>query len=47
MSAANYVLQDFSPDELEIISSTLDRATKAILLYITESLKEAMNRYNN
>jgi PTH1 family peptidyl-tRNA hydrolase len=47
MSAANYVLQDFPPGELDIISSTLDRATEAVLLYIASSLEEAMNRFNS
>jgi PTH1 family peptidyl-tRNA hydrolase len=47
MSAANYVLQDFSPEEFDFISITLDRATEAIMLYITEGLEEAMNRFNS
>ena len=46
MQAANYVLQDFSKDEIEIVNHVIDRATDATLLFVTEGLDVAMNKYN-
>lgn len=46
MEAADYVLQDFSRQETDLVAATLDRAVDAILKFITHSLDEAMNRYN-
>ena len=46
MQAADYVLQDFSKDEIEIVNHVIDRATDATLLFITEGLDVAMNKYN-
>jgi PTH1 family peptidyl-tRNA hydrolase len=46
MDAAAYVLQDFSAAEKEILPEALERAVDAILLFISESLEAAMNRYN-
>lgn len=46
MQAAAYVLQDFSKDEIELVDHTIDRATDAVLVYITEGLEAAMNKFN-
>jgi PTH1 family peptidyl-tRNA hydrolase len=46
MSAADYVLQNFSNDEAELLDLTLQRATNAVLIFITEGLDAAMNQYN-
>lgn len=46
MQAANYVLQDFSKDEIEIVNHVIDRATDATLVFVTEGLDVAMNIYN-
>jgi PTH1 family peptidyl-tRNA hydrolase len=46
MQAADYVLQDFSRVELEELTLMLDTGVDAILLYATEGLEAAMNRYN-
>lgn len=46
MQAADYVLQDFSKDEIEIVNHVIDRATNATLLFVTEGLDVAMNKYN-
>lgn len=46
MQAADYVLQDFSNEETELVSHTLDRATDAVLMFITEGLDAAMNKFN-
>jgi PTH1 family peptidyl-tRNA hydrolase len=46
ISAADYVLQDFSPDELELLEPTLGRGVEAILAFVSEGLEIAMNRYN-
>lgn len=46
MSAADYVLQDFSSDEKTLISETLDRGVEATLMFVREGLETAMNRYN-
>jgi len=46
MDAADYVLQDFSPTESEILGLTLEKAVDAILVFITEGLESAMNNFN-
>jgi PTH1 family peptidyl-tRNA hydrolase len=46
MQAPEYVLQDFSETDLATISDTLDRAVDAILMWVTEGLNSAMNKYN-
>lgn len=46
MDAADYVLQDFSKEEKEILPEVLDRAVKATLMFITEGVETAMNQYN-
>jgi PTH1 family peptidyl-tRNA hydrolase len=46
MLAANYVLQDFSKDEIEIVNHVIDRATDATLVFVNEGLDVAMNKYN-
>jgi PTH1 family peptidyl-tRNA hydrolase len=46
MQAPDYVLQDFSDAEMTIISETLDRAVEAALIFVSEGLEAAMNRYN-
>ncbi len=46
MQAADYVLQNFSNDEIELVNFVIDRATDAILVFVTEGLNVAMNIYN-
>ncbi|MCX6082601.1 MAG: aminoacyl-tRNA hydrolase [Chloroflexi bacterium] len=46
MDPAAYVLQDFSPKELQALSETLDRAADAALTWQTEGLNAAMNKFN-
>jgi PTH1 family peptidyl-tRNA hydrolase len=46
MQAPDYVLQDFSPDDMTVLSDTLDRAVEAMLLYVDQGLDAAMNKYN-
>ena len=46
MQAPDYVLQQFSKFDLPIISETLDRAVEAVLIFATEGLDAAMNKYN-
>jgi len=46
MDAAAYVLQNFSRDDLLIVSETLDRAADAVLTFVTDGLNKAMNKYN-
>ena len=46
MDAASYVLQDFSNDESEIVSTLLEQGVDAILVYIHDGLETAMNQYN-
>jgi peptidyl-tRNA hydrolase, PTH1 family len=47
MQAPDYVLQDFSNGELDLISVSLDRAVEAALLWVTNGLDAAMNKYNS
>jgi len=46
MAAPDYVLQDFSRAELELVSGTLDRAVEAVLTFVTQGLDMAMNKFN-
>ena len=46
MEAADYVLQDFSAGEKELLKLTLDRAAEAALIFVAEGLEAAMNQYN-
>lgn len=46
MQAPDYVLQDFSNADFTIISETLNRAVDAALMWVTDGLDMAMNKYN-
>ncbi|HEX7541157.1 MAG TPA: aminoacyl-tRNA hydrolase [Anaerolineales bacterium] len=46
MQAPDYVLQDFSNADLTVISETLNRAVEAALMWVTDGLDAAMNKYN-
>ena len=46
MDAAAYVLQEFTPKEMQAISETLDRAADAALTWVSEGLNAAMNKFN-
>jgi PTH1 family peptidyl-tRNA hydrolase len=45
-SAAEYVLQDFPAEDMELLDETLDRAVKATLTFILNGLDRAMNSFN-
>ena len=46
MDPSAYVLQDFSRDEMKILSEIIDRAADAALEFVINGLDIAMNRYN-
>ena len=46
MDPAAFVLQDFSREEMKLISEILDRAADAALEFVVNGLAAAMNRYN-
>ena len=46
MDAADYVLQNFSKSEIEILNLTLENAADAVLTFVTNDLNKAMNLYN-
>lgn len=46
MQTPDYVLQDFPKSQAEELDIFLERAADAALLFITEGLDPAMNRYN-
>lgn len=46
MDPAAYVLQNFSRQEVEILSEILDRAASAMLEFVCNGLDAAMNKYN-
>jgi PTH1 family peptidyl-tRNA hydrolase len=46
MQAPDYVLQDFSNADLTVISETLNHAVEAALMWVTDGLDAAMNKYN-
>jgi len=46
MDPSAYVLQDFSRDEMKILSEVIDRAADAALEFVVNGLDKAMNKYN-
>ena len=46
MQAAAYVLQEFSSLQQPAVTTALERAADAVLLFISDGLEAAMNRYN-
>jgi PTH1 family peptidyl-tRNA hydrolase len=46
MQAPDYVLQDFSPAEMQVISESLNRGVEAVLTFLQEGLNAAMNAFN-
>ena len=46
MDPAAYVLQDFSRDEMRILSEIIDRAADAALEFVMNGVNAAMNKYN-
>jgi len=46
MDPSAYVLQDFSREEMKILSEIVDRAADAALTFVVEGLNKAMNKYN-
>lgn len=46
MTAADYVLQNFSKADQEIMDPTIDRAVEAVKVFIRDGLDAAMNQYN-
>lgn len=46
MDPSAYVLQDFSREEMKILSELLDRAADATLEFVVNGLDKAMNKYN-
>lgn len=46
MDPKDYVLQDFSKDELKLMPELLSRATDAALEFVMNGLSTAMNKYN-
>jgi peptidyl-tRNA hydrolase, PTH1 family len=46
-AVVNFVLEDFSPEELEVINKTIPRACQAIKTIVNDGLEAAMNRFNH
>jgi len=46
MEAADYVLQDFSKAESELLQEVLIRGTEAVLAFVGEGIVAAMNQFN-
>ncbi len=46
MDAPDYVLQDFSSEEIALLSETINHAVEAVLTFLTDGLETAMNRFN-
>ncbi len=46
MDPADYVLQNFSREEMKILSDIVERAADAALTFVTDGLNKAMNKYN-
>jgi len=46
MDPADYVLQNFSREEMKYLSEIVDRAADAALTFVVDGLNKAMNKYN-
>src|SRR5512138_697399 len=46
MDPSDYVLQNFSRDEMKTLSEIVDHAEKAVFTFITHGLNKAMNDFN-
>jgi PTH1 family peptidyl-tRNA hydrolase len=46
MDPSDYVLQNFSREEMKILSEIIDRAADAALTFVMDGLNKAMNKYN-
>jgi PTH1 family peptidyl-tRNA hydrolase len=46
MDPSAYVLQNFSRDEVKLLSEIIDRAADAALTFVMDGLNKAMNKYN-
>ena len=46
MDPAAYVLQDFSKDEVKLLSDVLDHAADAALEFVVKGLNASMNKFN-
>jgi len=46
MDPSAYVLQNFSRDEMKLLSEIIDRAADAALTFVVDGLNKAMNKYN-
>ena len=46
MDPKDYVLQDFSKDDLKLLPEVLDRAADAALEFVIKGLNTAMNKFN-
>lgn len=46
MEAADYVLQNFTQAEREMLDEVLDSAVEAVLTFVTQGVEAAMNQYN-
>jgi peptidyl-tRNA hydrolase len=46
MDPAAYVLQDFSREEMKVLSEIIDRAADAALEFAKNGVNAAMNKYN-
>ena len=46
MDPADYVLQDFSRDEMKNLSDILDHVADAVLVFVKDGLDTAMNKFN-
>jgi PTH1 family peptidyl-tRNA hydrolase len=46
MDPSAYVLQNFTRDEMKLLSEVIDRAADAALEFVTNGLNAAMNKYN-
>lgn len=46
MDPADYVLQDFSREEMKSVSEILDQAAAAALSFITDGLEKTMSKFN-
>jgi PTH1 family peptidyl-tRNA hydrolase len=46
MDPADYVLQDFSPEEQETVLDAIERAVECLKVYLRQGIEEAMNSCN-
>jgi len=46
VTASDYVLSDFTPNELNVLGEVIDKSIEGIMVFLEEGIEQAMNKFN-